>query len=115
MCQEDSCIVGVELKILPLRPPGDFTTRFVFRLLCCRHVSVQTNNLVAEIIGVPATCLGLRVEILFRDSYCSVQVLPNNLKTQSPLYFFQTRITKNLKTCGWFCIFSLDVINRGVE
>lgn len=65
VCQEDSCIVWVELKILPLRPPGDSATRFV---LCV--VSVQTNNLVscsssADVIGVPATCLGFASGNLF--------------------------------------------------
>lgn len=68
------------------------------------------------LLGFPPPAWGLLVEIFFRDSYCSVQVLPNNLKkTSSPLYFFQTKITKDSKTWGWFCIFSQDVINRGVE
>lgn len=109
---------------LPLRSPEGFHARFVFHLLCRPHVRLDRR---------PAFLLffwwyywgschlpGLLVELFFHDSYCSVQVLPNNLKKNksrlhSP-YFFPKKITKDTTTFenGRCWIFSPVVISLGV-
>lgn len=74
-------------------PSGRFPTRFVLHLLCCQHVSLEPAWFPAFLLMVLLGFLPppvLLVEILFRDSYCSVQVLPNNLKTWRPFLPFLT-------------------------